>query len=396
MNRITTAFLLCTTVLTLSSCRSREGVPNSMADNNVPVFSLHQSGSASGTTVVVKDDETVYSIAYAHGITTAALIAINDLQPPYVLKPGQVLQLPNPGEHIVRNGESLESIASMYGISSMVLAQENHLDMASPLQRRQRLIIPSKDTKPFVAEAMAAAAGTPMIAAKKLDPVGGISDKPTTFAGAPMGVGVTNELPSELANELAREKGVVPLAEPAKKEAKELPPVKASKPINTIAPVPSVPPVAEAPAKTPKAEPSSTKPLAKKEKPVPQASPGFIWPVKGKTLAKFGQKTAKGKNDGLNIAAPMGSSVKAAADGTVVYAGSELKGFGNLVLIKHADGFVTAYGYNSTLLVKKGQAIKQGQEIAKVGKTGDANEPQLHFEVRKGTQPIDPMTKLGS
>ncbi len=89
--------------------------------------------------------------------------------------------------------------------------------------------------------------------------------------------------------------------------------------------------------------------------------------------------------------------MKAAAAGTVMYAGSELKGFGNLLLLKHQDGWVTAYAHNSELLVKKGDKVKQGQEIAKSGTPeGDAQQPQLHFEIRKVKQPIDPLTKLES
>ncbi|MDK3157769.1 M23 family metallopeptidase [Kamptonema cortianum] len=120
----------------------------------------------------------------------------------------------------------------------------------------------------------------------------------------------------------------------------------------------------------------------------------FAWPVQGEIVKKF---APGGKNDGINIKVAKGTPVKAAAAGTVMYAGSELKGFGNLLLLKHQDGWVTAYAHNSELLVKKGDNVKQGQQIAKSGTPeGDAEEPQLHFEIRKVKQPIDPLTKLES
>lgn len=120
----------------------------------------------------------------------------------------------------------------------------------------------------------------------------------------------------------------------------------------------------------------------------------FLWPVKGSVTSKFGP-IAKGRNnDGINIKAPLGATVKAADDGTVAYAGNELKGFGNLILIKHKDGWVTAYAHNQALKVKKGQQIKRGQAIATVGKTGGVTSPQLHFETRAGKKALNPLAYL--
>ena len=96
------------------------------------------------------------------------------------------------------------------------------------------------------------------------------------------------------------------------------------------------------------------------------------------------------------FAAPAGTPVRAAADGDVVYSGSELDGFGNLLLIKHTDGFVTAYAHNDTMLVKKGDKVRQGQVIAKVGQSGAVSSPQLHFEIRQNLKSVDPVALLGS
>jgi len=122
----------------------------------------------------------------------------------------------------------------------------------------------------------------------------------------------------------------------------------------------------------------------------------FEWPVRGKVIASYGMGDLGRRNDGVNIAAPSGTPVRAAADGEVVYRGSELDGFGNLLLVKHADGFVTAYAHNDSMLVKKGDKIRQGQVIAKVGQSGAVSSPQLHFEIRQNLKSVDPVAMLGS
>ncbi|MBR2299008.1 MAG: LysM peptidoglycan-binding domain-containing protein [Alphaproteobacteria bacterium] len=120
----------------------------------------------------------------------------------------------------------------------------------------------------------------------------------------------------------------------------------------------------------------------------------FVWPVSGKVISSFG-KVGKGlKNDGINISAPLGTTVKAGDKGTVAYAGNGLKGFGNLILIKHPDGYITAYAHNDKILVKKGQSVARGEKIATVGKTGGVSAPQLHFEVRAGKKAVNPRNYL--
>jgi murein DD-endopeptidase MepM/ murein hydrolase activator NlpD len=124
------------------------------------------------------------------------------------------------------------------------------------------------------------------------------------------------------------------------------------------------------------------------------ALPTFRWPVRGRVIAGYGAKTNGKQNDGINVAVPEGTPVKAAEDGVVAYAGNELKGYGNLVLIRHDNGYVTAYAHASELAVKRGERITRGQVIGKAGQTGDVASPQLHFEIRKGSSPVDPMQFL--
>ncbi len=128
--------------------------------------------------------------------------------------------------------------------------------------------------------------------------------------------------------------------------------------------------------------------------PQSQSRKRFNWPVKGKVVSSFGATYKKRQNDGINIAAAKGTTVKAADSGTVGYAGNQLKGYGNLILIRHNNGWMTAYAHNDKILVKKGQKVQKGQRIATVGQTGNVTSPQLHFEIRYKTKVVNPKKYL--
>ena len=136
--------------------------------------------------------------------------------------------------------------------------------------------------------------------------------------------------------------------------------------------------------------PAPAQPLTGAQADAAGATPEFRWPARGRIIQGF----KAGGNDGINIAVPEGTSVKAAESGVVAYAGSELKGYGNLVLIRHPNGFVSAYANNGELDVKRGETVKRGQIIAKSGQSGNVSSPQLHFELRKGSTPVDPTSYL--
>lgn len=121
---------------------------------------------------------------------------------------------------------------------------------------------------------------------------------------------------------------------------------------------------------------------------------GFIWPVEGKVVSTFGPKSRGRRNDGINIATARGAPVRAVENGVVAYAGNELRGFGNMVLIKHQGGWISTYAHNDRLLVERGDRVRRGQVIARAGSTGRADGVQLHFELRKGTTPVDPLQHL--
>jgi len=156
---------------------------------------------------------------------------------------------------------------------------------------------------------------------------------------------------------------------------------------------PPAPPPTPAPAQSqPQARPSS-KGLALAEPP-PRAGRGFLWPVKGRVVSRFGAKQGGLHNDGINIAASRGTEIRAAENGVVAYAGNELRGFGNLLLIKHAGGWMTAYAHNDRLLVGRGERVRRGQVVARLGSSGSVATPQLHFEIRRGTKAVNPSPLL--
>jgi murein DD-endopeptidase MepM/ murein hydrolase activator NlpD len=177
-----------------------------------------------------------------------------------------------------------------------------------------------------------------------------------------------------------------------------------AKPASAPAPAPAIAtqpkPAPAAPAKASEPAPSANVVTpAAQETPDPEAArlaegtgalPKFRWPANGRVIAGYGPTTNGQQNDGINIALPENTPVKAAEDGVVAYAGNELKGYGNLVLVRHPNGYVTAYAHAKELLVKRGDQVKRGQVIARSGQTGNVNAPQLHFEIRKGASPLDP------
>ncbi|WP_018391235.1 M23 family metallopeptidase [Ancylobacter sp. FA202] len=238
------------------------------------------------------------------------------------------------GSHVVAPGETLSSIARNYGLTRTELANANGIDFNTMVRIGQKLTIPGSAGGAVIAAAPKPAIATPV--APKPTPV--VATAPATPAVAPVAQATAAPKPQTIA---------------------------AVKPSET---------------------PDEIRTAA--------AGPQFRWPVRGRVISGFGPKPGGQQNEGINISVPEGTSVKAAEDGVVAYAGSELKGYGNLVLIKHADGWVTAYANNSALDVKKGDTVKRGQVIAKAGQTGNVTSPQLHFEIRKGSQPVDPSQYL--
>lgn len=173
---------------------------------------------------------------------------------------------------------------------------------------------------------------------------------------------------------------IIPLDGPVPAKAADATP---SKPAALTSPQQIPPSLAVAPVSPPSAPPAQ----AGAE---PASGGRFPWPVRGRILAAYGNSPGGGHNDGINIGAPLGTPVRAIDNGTVVYSGNEVKGYGNIVLIRHANGWISAYAHLGDVTVKPGDAISAGEAIAKVGNSGGVAEPQLHFELRRGKQPVNP------
>jgi murein DD-endopeptidase MepM/ murein hydrolase activator NlpD len=137
-------------------------------------------------------------------------------------------------------------------------------------------------------------------------------------------------------------------------------------------------------------------PISSQPLPPVGGAPAFAWPVSGRIISDFGSTANGGKNDGINIATTMDAPIRASASGTVTYAGDALKNYGNLVLVKHSGGYTTAYAHANRLLVARGAVVTQGQVIGYAGQTGDVSSPQLHFEIRSATTPVNPRSYLAS
>ena len=347
--------------------------PRLEATGTVPPRSVAAAQPAGGTKIIVGTSDTLDVLAKRYHVTPQAIMAANGYKGPRMLSPGQQLVIPHPGAtaaapapamapvaaapvmaptakpvaamaappstHFVNHGDTLASIARKNHISAAELARANGLNPSSKLKLGTKLTVPGVRTAAVAAPvAPAPVAAAPVAAA--LQPV----------AAAPA---------------------------PATKMASIAAPAQSARLAQATANVEDKP--AETPVKAAEAT---------------GALPTFRWPVRGKVITSYGAKTNGKSNDGINVAVPEGTPVKAAEDGVVAYSGNELKGYGNLVLVRHSNGYVTAYAHASELMVKRGDPIKRGQIIAKSGQSGEVASPQLHFEIRKGSSPVDPLQFL--
>lgn len=315
---------------------------------------------------MVQAGDTVYSLARRCGVSVRSLIEINALQPPYSLAPGSLIRMPATlTQIVVVKGDTLSKLAHANHVDFQSFAQANNKAPPYTIRVGEHLRLPgSYDAQP---------AAAPAVTVIKSDK----SDQMTPSQPA-MPPSATNRGSAPLPA-LA----MPPPMRPAPGDAK----AEEGKP-DAPPPVPTERPASEQPAAEEPKQIAAAPPIPE---PPPVSSKGFIWPLKGDVLLTFGPQPSKGQNsDGINIAAPKGTPFRAAENGVVAYVGNELKGFGNLILIKHADGWMTAYAHADQVLVKKGQTVKKGQELGTVGQTGAVTQPQLHFEIRRQNEAVDP------
>ncbi|MGR4863591.1 cell division endopeptidase DipM [Caulobacter sp. LARHSG274] len=318
----------------------------------------------------VRSGDAIDSIARELGTTRADLVDDNDLKAPYRIHPGQKLKGPatTAKAYVAQGGDTVAEVAKRFGVKPAALASENDIRVGATLKKGQKLRLPSgyRDRGPLRTTVTTAPPPAPT-------PV----PRPTT--PAPIYVPPAATTPS----------APVPYAPGPSTPRPYTPPPASSypRPSAPVAAQPMVPP--------PAAMPPGGRPIIESSAPPTEAEitaagrGRFVWPLQGETLSDFGPKGTGQRNDGVNIRAALGAPVRAAAAGEVVYAGNQVPGFGNLVLIKHADGWVTAYAHLSSTEVKMREQVTQGQVVGAVGQTGGVTEPQLHFEVRYAPTPKD-------
>ncbi len=313
----------------------------------------------------------------------------------------------------VRRGQTLYSIARANGLTVQQLAAANGISYPYELKVGQRLRIPGVSNP--VSPAPTVPVRTADVRTPQAQPVRAEPEQRNFGASKPT---VHRVAPGETLFSLGRKYGVNPyriaayngLPRNVQLKVGQIVRIPASSGWRMAHSAPSVtkpmPPAHQ--ASTGRQQSKDTDRIAQSN-PVPSApsarhdgnaraelASGFRWPVRGRVISTFGEKPNGVRNEGINIAVPEGADVHAASDGVVAYAGNELKGYGNLVLIRHRNGWVTAYAHNKELFVKRGDRVRRGQVIAKAGSTGSVKTPQLHFELRKGASAVDPLKYLGT
>ncbi len=368
------------------------------------------AAAASGQTIEVQQGDSLYAISKRTGVSIAALMDANQLKSP-ALKPGQKLVVPAvagarrplaktaaatpapaiapiatapiagaaqpvqaaangdwSGSYVVKSGDSLYAIARTHKVRSADLQQANGISDPTKVKPGVTLKVPGSGAA--AGSAVAAAPTAPIAAAPSAKTAPAQAELPRVVQAPAPGTGslaspkIINTQPTNT----PKGEQVAALGQTA---------------TDAAAPAAEAKPVI-APTKTAAAAPAAAA----------SGSMKFRWPAKGKVIAEFGKRPDGTHNDGINVSVPAGTDVHAAEGGTVAYAGSELKGYGNLILVRHDNGWVSAYAHADTMLVKRGDAVKRGQVIAKAGKTGTVDQPQVHFELRQGSKPVDPMPHM--
>lgn len=321
--------------------------------------------------VTVRGGDTLSKLAARSNVPVKSVIAMNNMRDPYLIYPGQQLKVPAFHTHSVRPGETLYAISRVYDVEMSEVAHFNFLDAPYTLMPGTKLKIPLK-TKGEVRVASADMSAWP-------------APKPAAIntSTQPVKRVVINSLPQVVSAPQAS-----PKATPAVMTTKAAAPK--SVPKATPAPAKSEPSYQMAKLDIP---PVPTRQYTTKAPPK-RSGKSFSWPVKGQIISGFGKKKTGFHNDGLNIAVKEGTPIRAAENGVVSYVGNEMRSFGNLILVSHADGYVTAYGHTERAEVAKGDAVKKGEVIAYAGSSGSVTRSQLHFEIRKKGRAINPVAML--
>jgi len=402
---------------------------NAPSSNAAPVASAAPAASPGsynhwsaegGTPITVGAGETAPVLANRYGVPTDVLLKVNGFSSSSQVQPGSRLVIPvyrataakarpEPEAHPVKEARG-EAKPAQKHVAAKADAKEDdaHAPKASQKGARSLAAKPAKLAKSDEKnEEKATPSKSPEKKAKTPDKKAKLAAKEDEKAAVKAKTLPAKIKPAKTAAN-ADDEAAQKTAPKSKAQSKIAKAGSVTEPVETPAPVKSVakaekreqakvavndPPAERAPAPERKVDKTTTTAAiapAAEEKPSDAAHPEFRWPARGRIIQGF----ANGGNDGINISVPAGTQVKAAESGVVAYAGSELKGYGNLVLIRHPNGFVTAYAHNGDIAVKRGDQVTRGQTIAKSGQSGNVSSPQLHFELRKGSTPVDPTNYL--
>ncbi len=332
--------------------------------------------SAGGTRVKVREGDTVASMSRRFGVPVKAIAAVNDIEYPGQVKPGQTLLIPT-YQHTPSNVVSSAASKPV----RLPSANSNQSLTTGSIRPAQSVGInaPSPDRKPVRQPSFAEIKAGIVNDAAPVRISTAPRSKPETSTGS---------IPAATVRTVGTSVPV-PQAMPGRPSVSSAPAAPSAPKVSVI----TAPATGTGEAKP--TEPIKRPQIVASADPVEDAdAPRFRWPVRGRIISDFGSKPGGARNDGVNLAVPEGTPVKAADAGTVIYAGNELKGFGNLVLLRHSDGWVSAYAHNSKLNVKRGDSVARGEEIANAGASGSVSQPQVHFELRRGNKPVDPLRHL--
>lgn len=316
--------------------------PSTVQTQALPALS---SSSSMGTPQAMPAPQTLAPLPAA---PAAVALGTNSASASLPLNSSVPVQAPansNGYQHTIASGESLHTIARKYDVTTQAIVHANNMTSPDKIVVGQKIVIPGR------------------------------SDLVQTASAAPVQVAsVSSAAPS------------LPVTRPSGLGAGTLQAPAAAAPVAATTPAPA--PVA-APAQ---AAPTQVAAIPQAAEPSMSGSDKFRWPVSGRVITDF----AASRGTGINIDVPEGSAVKAAENGTVIYVGSGVEGYGNLVLIRHPNGYVSAYAHLKSMSVAKGAVVSRGDSIGAVGATGSVSKPQLHFELRKGATPVDPVPLLAS
>jgi murein DD-endopeptidase MepM/ murein hydrolase activator NlpD len=323
--------------------------------------------------VVVRPGDSASKIAKDQGVELRDLIEANRLRSPYRIYPGQRLALPRVTTvTVAESSGSAPRTANGYGIE----AQPNAAAAAVPTYR----IAADQARQEPVTKTIAISPAEAALAASAAGKIEAVPAGPLPAGRVQMAAITPLPAAGSIADATVRKNPV---------EVSAVPSLESVKP----SPIPSAPSAAMTPEQVALAIAPRRNPV-EIGTPPPRSGQRFLWPVRGDIIVGFGPREGGLQNDGINIRAGRGTTVRAAESGVVAYAGNELRGFGNLLLIKHADGWMSAYAHNDALMVKTGDRVRRGQPISRVGSTGSVAQPQLHFELRRGSRAVDPIQYL--